>query len=161
MKDLIKNPIFWYVIGGIIALIIIRKLLINIGIIKSETSLKNDAKISKPANYFNSEYFNKSKNRGTILKDSVLKDMTKTIYNSFHGSTASRIFTFGMATLGTNENVFFGTLSQLKSKMQVSQLVDYYYKLYKVDFLSDVNAELNESELVKFFNYIESLPNIY
>lgn len=159
LESIVKTPLTWYIIAGIIALIVIKKILSRIGIIKSEESKANEAKLSNPSTFFSPNYHFKQKVKGKILNNKELDTISKTIYQSFHGSTATKIFTVGMAEFGTDEQKFFGAIQQIKSKIQMSQIVERYYKNYTLDLLADIQSELDDKELSKFFNYAEKLPN--
>lgn len=139
-------------IGILIALYLIYKVFSGLGLIKTGAK-KKEEKIEKQVaeklrsnEYFDSELARNTKGyKSSFTKDQLTK-IVKGLYLAMYG-------------VGTDEEKIYTIFSQLKNKLQISEISYYYNGMYKTDLLTDLLNELTASEQVTLFNIIDQLPN--
>lgn len=166
MDKIFENKLFWYGLGVVGIIIFFYLLLQKIGLIRTSDEVVKDKKVDSiiftPPTYTEPNYYKTISTKGRLLTETELKDISAIISDSFYGSGVSKWLFPNLSDAGTNEEKFFAGLKRVHSKVQFSQLIDFYNNEYKRDLHSDVISELDEdTELLRYFNYLESLPTTF
>ena len=156
-----KKTIFLYIGILIVVLFILKSVFERIGLIKSAEQKAIDSKVATLTTTTTEYYqpsFHKKYASKHYLSGSEAKKLAEAFHESMFSTTLKNILSYGAASLGTSTSKFNNALTAIKSKVKFSQVAAVYSNLYKADLYTDILSELSDSELLKFANYIESLP---
>lgn len=156
-----KKVIFMYLSISVVILFVVYSVMQKIGIIKTAAEKAKANKVQQltesTADFYTSEFY-KTFDKKYLLNEKEAKDIAATLHESMFSSGVKSFLTYGVASLGTDESKLFAALTKIKSKVKFSQIADVYNKAYSTDLYTDILSELGETDLLKFSNYIESLP---
>jgi hypothetical protein len=136
-----------YIVGFIIALVVIYKILAAIGIVKSGAKKREEKKEAEAATALRElPYFDP-----LFLKGD-------TTYVPFgKGSQVAAALRNAMSGLGTDEEKIFTTFAKLPSKKTISEVALWYGADYKRTLIVDLLNELNDAEKVTLADIISKL----
>lgn len=162
-KDLTK----FFVIVGAGYFLILRPIFQKLGLEKTQQEqqtqqeLQNIETLSVKDNAFNGRIFLSNIPKGTkytLLTQKSVQGLAKALRDAF-------------TIFGDNETKAIGIFRQLKTKAQVAQLADQFYKMYTLDlwnflkngtpyggFLTTAFSGLNDKELIQIVNIVNKLP---
>lgn len=142
----LQTKLIIFGIATIVIIYILKVIFKRVGLIKSDETLKKEAKVIELAN---SDYFNPNYHEGKNFKklsDTEIKQAVLRLRRAMRG-------------IGTGESQIYAVFKTLDSKLQISQLSKGFYNEYKKDLLTEIQDELREKEQAILMDIITELPN--
>lgn len=135
-----------FIIGAILVIFMLYKVLMGLGLIKSKTKKEVDKSLVtiRQTDIFNPN-FHKEKNFRK-LSDNEITVYAKDLRKAIKG-------------FGTNEELIYSTFKKFWNKLNISQVAEKYYLLYKRDLRTDILNDLNSKEVNILMGIINTLPN--
>lgn len=150
MEESAKTALFIKISIAVIILVVvlyvIRTIMKRIGLIKSDATLKAEAKAEalQSSDYFNTNFY----------KEKTFKHLSDNEAQKY-----AQELRRAMRMWGTNESRILGVFQKLDCKPQISQIAEKYYQLYSVDLLNELLSELRDSEKAQLWSIIDKMPN--
>lgn len=140
-----KKQIILIVAAGILILIILDQVLKAVGLKKDKSDKKREEAVKEiRTNEFFDPLYYKGKAFSALGKSPADK-YAKDIHNAVKG-------------FGTDEEALYATFGKLKCKLNISEIAESYYSLFKADMLTDILNDLSEKELATLNSIIATLP---
>lgn len=162
--NILENKYFWYVCGLLAISIIFYLILQKVGLIKTSEDKANatiiDTITYKPNEFTRPTFYKKLTNKGILLDNETLKNLSALINESFFGKGVNKWLFPMVSSMGTLYSQFFTALNNIGSQAQFSQLAEQYYLDWERDLQTDITEYLDEPHLIKYSNYINALPTI-
>lgn len=168
IEAIIKNPVFWYIVGAIIVVMFSKQILAGLGLYKTDEQKKQEAELEKlkteqPDFTLLGKIDIPTGTKYVLKTDKSAGEISDEIWLSMNRSNVFNALTMGLASVGTDEVALFRALSKIQSQAQYQQVATKFYKKYGVDMTTKITGELDDivggkQDLTKFNVYLNKLP---
>lgn len=140
-----KNKIIFYVIAGLVVLLMLDQILKAVGLKKDKADKNKEQAVQElRTNDFFNPMFYRGKAFAAIGKEPAnqyAKDIRKAV-----------------SGFGTDEEMLFTTFGKLKCRYNISEIAESYYELFGKNLLPAILNELSEKDMATLNTIVNKLP---
>jgi hypothetical protein len=140
-----KNKIIFYIIAGLVVLLMLDQILKAVGLKKDKADKNKDQAVNELRT---NDFFNPMFYRGKAFA-SIGKEPANQYAKDLHKAISG---------FGTDEETIYATFGKLKCQYNISEIAESYYELFGKNLLPEILNELSESEMFTLNTIISKLP---